>query len=186
MDGMTLLEEARSAGLTVRAEGGRLVIRGPKRAADLAHRLLANKDRIIAALDRPDRPDRPKAEEAPAPTLAWSQAEAEHLLAELQSQVERITREDFADTLPPELEHVLADALAIGEDVPGMLPGLQGHIARCVANWQAMHAAVTPPAGASVYSQDANGGPCHPSCCDKWTWSGADRWYSASEHPPPK
>jgi hypothetical protein len=73
MDGMTLLEEARAAGLTVLAEGGRLVVRGPKRAADLARRLLANKDQIMASLDRPDRPDRP----------AWDEAEANRMLASI-------------------------------------------------------------------------------------------------------
>jgi hypothetical protein len=36
MDGMTLLAEARAAGLTVEAEGNRLRIRGPQRAGEIA------------------------------------------------------------------------------------------------------------------------------------------------------
>lgn len=38
MDGLTLLAEARAAGLEVRAEGDRLVIRGPRKAEALAKR----------------------------------------------------------------------------------------------------------------------------------------------------
>jgi hypothetical protein len=146
MDGMTLLEEARSAGLTVRAEDGRLVVRGPKRAGDLAQRLLANKDQILAALDRPDRPNRP------APP---AQAEAERLLAELRSQVEDVRHKEFFGTLPAELANVLDDALAIGEgyirdheaaaargwDALELLRGLQGHVRRCVENWKQMRPA---------------------------------------------
>src|SRR5262245_8286942 len=50
MDGMTLLEQARSAGLTVLVQGDKLVIRGPRRAGPLAERLLAHKGEVIGAL----------------------------------------------------------------------------------------------------------------------------------------
>jgi hypothetical protein len=50
MDGMTLLKQARSAGLTVLFQGDKLVIRGPRRAGPLAEQLLAYKHRIIEAL----------------------------------------------------------------------------------------------------------------------------------------
>jgi hypothetical protein len=53
MDGLTLLEEARGAGLRVAAEGNRLVIRGPKTAEPLARRLLAHKAEVLAALAGP-------------------------------------------------------------------------------------------------------------------------------------
>jgi hypothetical protein len=49
MDGLTLLQEARTAGLTVEADGERLRIRGPRGAKDLAQRLLANKSQVLAA-----------------------------------------------------------------------------------------------------------------------------------------
>jgi hypothetical protein len=50
MDGLTLLWDARAAGLTVHADGDYLIIRGPRSAAALAHRLLARKPDILAAL----------------------------------------------------------------------------------------------------------------------------------------
>jgi hypothetical protein len=53
MDGLTLLEEARGAGLRVAAEGDRLVIRGPKTAEPVARRLLAHKAEVLAALAGP-------------------------------------------------------------------------------------------------------------------------------------
>lgn len=50
MDGLTLLRDARAAGLSVRAEGERLVIRGPRRAEPVVHVLIAHKRDIMAAL----------------------------------------------------------------------------------------------------------------------------------------
>lgn len=52
MDGLSLLEEARGAGLHVATAGERLVIRGPRRADSVARRLLENKLAVMAALDR--------------------------------------------------------------------------------------------------------------------------------------
>src|SRR5262245_65192722 len=50
MDGLTLLEQARSAGLTVIVQGDKLVIRGPRRAGPLAEQLLAHKGEVLDAL----------------------------------------------------------------------------------------------------------------------------------------
>jgi len=50
MVGLRLLDEARAAGLSVTADGERLVIRGPKRAASVARRLIAGKSDVMAAL----------------------------------------------------------------------------------------------------------------------------------------
>ncbi len=52
MDGLALLSEATAAGLTVRVEGDRLVIRGPKAADAVARRLLEHKPEVLAALGR--------------------------------------------------------------------------------------------------------------------------------------
>ena len=49
-----LLAEARAAGLEVRAEPGRLVVRGPRSGAGLAERLLARKDEVLALLAAED------------------------------------------------------------------------------------------------------------------------------------
>lgn len=48
--GLTLLVEARRAGLEVRAEGDRLVVRGPRRLEPLARRLLEHKAEVLAVL----------------------------------------------------------------------------------------------------------------------------------------
>jgi hypothetical protein len=50
VDGLNLLLEAGAAGLTVMADGDRLVIRGPKSADTVARRLLARKAVVLAAL----------------------------------------------------------------------------------------------------------------------------------------
>jgi hypothetical protein len=50
MDGLTLLEEARIAGLTVTVEGNRLRIQGPRRAEPIAQRILAHKEEVVRIL----------------------------------------------------------------------------------------------------------------------------------------
>jgi hypothetical protein len=50
MDAVNLLQEARAAGLEVRAEGDQLVVRGPKRLATLALRVLDHKPTILSIL----------------------------------------------------------------------------------------------------------------------------------------
>ena len=55
MDGLSLLEEASAAGLKVRRDGDRLVVRGPGDAEALARELLSHKAAVFAALgQRPD------------------------------------------------------------------------------------------------------------------------------------
>ncbi|MGO9179405.1 MAG: hypothetical protein ACLQBX_02160 [Candidatus Limnocylindrales bacterium] len=50
MDGVTLLLQARLAGLRVSASGGTLVVKGPRRLEPMARTLLAQKPRILQAL----------------------------------------------------------------------------------------------------------------------------------------
>jgi hypothetical protein len=50
VDGLTLLERAREAGLAVRMDGESLVIGGPRRAAAIAQQLLAHKREVMAAM----------------------------------------------------------------------------------------------------------------------------------------
>jgi hypothetical protein len=54
MVGLTLLDQAKSAGLTVLREGDRLIVRGPKRLASLAQGVLAHKEQVLAALEGAD------------------------------------------------------------------------------------------------------------------------------------
>jgi hypothetical protein len=52
MDGVSLLAEAKAAGLAVWAEGDKLVIRGPRRAEALAEELLSRKGEILTLITR--------------------------------------------------------------------------------------------------------------------------------------
>ena len=63
MDGLGLLSQAQVAGLTVSAEGDKLVIRGPRSAEALAKELLEHKAEILQLL-----------------TLAWPPPDAEELI----------------------------------------------------------------------------------------------------------
>lgn len=56
MVGLTLLHEARRAGLRVRTEGGRLIVRGPRSQEALARRLLEHKAEVLAALEAEQTP----------------------------------------------------------------------------------------------------------------------------------
>ena len=47
MDGLALLREAESAGLQVHAEGGKLIVRGPKSAEPIALRLIEHKADVL-------------------------------------------------------------------------------------------------------------------------------------------
>jgi len=88
MGGLTLLVEARAAGLDVRARGDQLVISGPRSQGVLAQRLLADKAAILAELRREHivagpRPDlrRERIVADPRPDLANDSALWSHLLA---------------------------------------------------------------------------------------------------------
>src|SRR5262245_43668982 len=50
MEVLTLIQEARDAGLVVVVDRDELVVRGPRRLAVLAHRLIDRKCEVIAAL----------------------------------------------------------------------------------------------------------------------------------------
>ena len=54
MDGLTILSEGRAAGLTILADGDRLMIRGPRSADAVARLLLAHKAVVMAALAADD------------------------------------------------------------------------------------------------------------------------------------
>jgi hypothetical protein len=50
MDGLTLLQKANAAGLTVSVSGSHLVIRGPRSAESLARKIMARKSEILGLL----------------------------------------------------------------------------------------------------------------------------------------
>ena len=53
MDSLKLLDEAYAAGLEIRADGDRLVVRGPQSADALARQLLAHKGDLMRLLSAP-------------------------------------------------------------------------------------------------------------------------------------
>ena len=59
MDVVTLLREAESAGLQVRADGDRLVVRGPRSLEPLAKKLLERKADLLPLLTRKEMQDGP-------------------------------------------------------------------------------------------------------------------------------
>ncbi len=50
MGAVSLLQEAEAAGLSVRVDGDRLVVRGPKKAGAIAERLLDHKAEVLKVL----------------------------------------------------------------------------------------------------------------------------------------
>ncbi|HEY8601497.1 MAG TPA: hypothetical protein VIL85_23925 [Thermomicrobiales bacterium] len=62
MDGLTLLDQARAAGLTLSADGERLNVRGPRRAEPLVRALLAEKYAVLGLLAQDDPEVRWRAE----------------------------------------------------------------------------------------------------------------------------
>ncbi len=53
MDRLTMLAEARAAGLSVWREGERLYVKGPKQAEEIAIRLIAEKEAVFQLLNPP-------------------------------------------------------------------------------------------------------------------------------------
>lgn len=53
MDGLTLIREARNAGLHVAAAGDKLVIRGPRQAEPIVRKLIEHKPVVLAILREP-------------------------------------------------------------------------------------------------------------------------------------
>ena len=72
-----LLDRARAAGLTVLADGDRLIVRGPQTAEALAHELLTHKTEILAILHNPAIDYAQAVQEARAQRAAWSGATLE-------------------------------------------------------------------------------------------------------------
>jgi hypothetical protein len=70
MDGINLLHEARAAGLEVRADGDRLVVRGPRSAEAMALQLLAHKREVLQALSLP--PPQREGDEPIVAVKVWS------------------------------------------------------------------------------------------------------------------
>ena len=84
MEGITFLERARAAGLRVYADGETLIIRGPRRADDVARELLEHKAEVLGQLRGWSTPE-PEIQNL----LAWASELAEQAL-ELPTPVEYI------------------------------------------------------------------------------------------------
>ena len=53
MGGLALIREAEAAGLSIRADGDKLVIRGPRQAEPIARKLIAHKPAVLSVLRQP-------------------------------------------------------------------------------------------------------------------------------------
>jgi hypothetical protein len=90
--------------------------------ADLLAELAASKTELLALL---------RAAEAQTPLPPWDQGEADRLLAELRSEVERV-KAGFRGPLPGPLAVLLDDAVAVGERY------VHEHTAEAARGWDAM------------------------------------------------
>jgi hypothetical protein len=95
--------------------------------------------------------------QAPPPPARpdWDQAEAERLVAEVRSQIERVRHHDFAGRPPAVLENVLADALDMAREYDrrgrlDLLRRLPGHVRRLADNAKGLHPADAIPTEAEV------------------------------------
>ena len=83
MDGLTLIREAKAAGLSVAVAGEQLIIRGPRQAEQVARKLIAHKSAVLAAIAVQDdvgaaaemHDDLPLHDEAEAAELRYAYAE---------------------------------------------------------------------------------------------------------------
>ena len=90
MVGLTLLKAAHAAGLAVRADGSRLVVRGPRRAEPLAKQLLENKAEVLDVL-----------------ADGGSASGRRHSVADTSDRPTATTRPGWIDTEPPDHERIV-------------------------------------------------------------------------------
>ena len=140
-----LLAEVEARGIELQAHGERLRFR-PRSAVtpDLAERLQAHKDELLASLSKP-APSSSSSTAGP-----WNQVQDDLLRAELLAEVDKI-KADMGGRLPSPLDVLLADAVVIGEryiwdnekeagrgwDALQLLRDLIPHVRSIVENWKA-------------------------------------------------
>jgi hypothetical protein len=123
-----LLAEAAVAGLSVSAEGGRLVVRGPKGAERLARLLLEHKEELLHLV--PQAP-------------AWDQSEADRLLGEARAAAARAEVEHRAGRMTEVRRNVVriwrevAEAYVAGHELEARrawdaLALLRGAVRHCI------------------------------------------------------
>lgn len=164
MDGLALLQKAHEAGLTVKAEGDRLIIRGPRRAEPVARLLIGHKGELLAALRPPSKP---------SPSVASSEWDASDWCGYFG---ERAGLAEFDGGAPRAWAEALArlDPNSSPGDVP--LKRWRRFIDDCGrfldSGWAERATALgwTPP---STCSAATASGPSRastmPGCCGSWT-----------------
>jgi len=127
MDAVALLAEARAAGLRLQVAGDNLIVRGPKEAEPIVHRLRAAKPAVIQALTAP--PTTPRLDTETVREVLGPDAADPHAVACLRFDVLAAVRQLEAGiasgVLPPRrLVHgrPLADWLSL-DDVVRLLRG---------------------------------------------------------------
>ena len=131
MNANELLSAAHDAGLTLTVDGSRLVVRGPKKAGDLAKQLLNRKSEVVALLQEAQIAS-PEPGLAGTTIAAWDQNEAERLLDHLRTELARIKREKHSGGFPLALANVIADGLAIADGY------VRNHEQEAARGWDAM------------------------------------------------
>lgn len=124
MEASAVLEQAAAAGLTLRAEGGKLLVKGDL-TDELRSLLRSNKDAILQALRQPAAP-------APEPWDAWAPAHAGNVLVAALAEVEARSLEQ--GLLPTEPSR--ARCLDLMEQVDAAEGDMAGWTA-AVAAWRA-------------------------------------------------
>ena len=125
-----LIRQGEAAGLSLRVEGERLIVRGPASAEAVAKALLRRKAEVVAALKAPANDSQPVAATATLP--AWDAAEADRILTQLRADLARIERDQHRGKFHPLLARVLADGGAVAESF------IANHEREAAAGWDPM------------------------------------------------
>ena len=100
--GIDLLVQAKAAGLTVQAAGGRLSVRGPRTHESLIRQLIEHKQDVLAALATAPQPATPRHIRLASlsPPDSWDEARALELQAAVNARLDEVMA-----SLPPDYPH---------------------------------------------------------------------------------
>lgn len=144
MDGLTLIREARAAGLRLAVHGDKLVIRGPRRAESVVRKLIDYKPEVMTALKlRAIDPPAPRTF-GPAgddPTVWRDWIEERCAIRQLDGRLDRVLAarlawgeaiEAWCDGHPPAIDGTCCAACgkALGADVLDLPDGARVHFER--------------------------------------------------------
>lgn len=134
MDGVALLREARSAGLTVtRNPDGRLTVRGPRLAGELALRLLSHKTEVLAALQKLQSPGAGETR-GPADSVENAGSPRLHALAQKQRSPALCIWKEALQAVSAQWRDAALARRARSEEPPWLASGVDEDLEAEVAN----------------------------------------------------